>query len=885
MGRAQRTRPSSARTTTIAAPPLDYRLSEPPAADMGTPKKTTKKIQSQLRPRTTRSSKARLLSDPMENTALLTEQLRSLGLYAAPHRRRRQLSLPRPQRPALRLPVAPSPAQARRVRLDRQAQGQVRAVCRGRARAGRASEVYAREWSHSPLLHGFPFRAFAVYSASGYVDRRSLRVGGVCAPSVRVATVASSHIRSERGSVTVLTGPYQPASTYGGHMELSAFAHLTRRNVKVIQPGLVYVIEWAAGGGPPSPTVPTAPSTSTSASTGAAAPTSALTVANLGSAHSSTSSLSSLSSLAPSVSASASAGASASGLRHHGHGVEVIDVDAEGQGGGYRWEPAEPVEEGTIYVARSPSRLSCFLLHAWSHYIFPISIRIERPPYLSSLSRAPTTIISSIPSTSPFVHPTAILSPTCLLRPLRFPSSCTYIYISSSFCPRCSFLPPSSPLRSSILSSHRSLVTHLRAAHTSLLTSHTVLYLSLSSALRSLPTIFLPYFAFLPINPPSPRPSLHTHISFQSPPYSVSGFGRLANLPSHLRYHDWEHFSSIRNLKGPHTGLPAVRETPPYPSPTSEHAPNPKQSKADAKERKRMEREAQRERKNKQREHAAENSSAAAPNAAAEGEGEGAGAGEKKRTVLPKVRLKLSSASPTKPVSPSLPPSASKLAAAAAAGGVRLRSLRRAEEGSAGPARSESVAKRTRSAYAYSGRAPSREDDDAHDNDGDDAEDDAEEEGEGEGEDAEVDVDVDGDGDVEMESGDDEDLEDAEGAAEERTSRSSGTSGTSLSLSLSPPALSSSSSLSSLSSVSPSPPPQPVPVAKPLTRRERKKLGLPKTRATAAAASAGAVAKGGGGGGGAGKIVIPGGRFEGTGEWRRNGTGRLDVRGFRELKI
>ncbi|KAJ7801696.1 hypothetical protein B0H14DRAFT_2615042 [Mycena olivaceomarginata] len=37
-----------------------------------------------VRPRTTRSSKARLLSDPMENTALLTEQLRSLGLYAAP---------------------------------------------------------------------------------------------------------------------------------------------------------------------------------------------------------------------------------------------------------------------------------------------------------------------------------------------------------------------------------------------------------------------------------------------------------------------------------------------------------------------------------------------------------------------------------------------------------------------------------------------------------------------------------------------------------------------------------------------------------------------------------------------------------------------------------
>jgi OTU domain-containing protein 3 len=36
-------------------------------------------------------------------------------------------------------------------------------------------------------------------------------------------------------------------ATYGGHLELSAFAHLTRRNVKVVQPGLVYVIEWATG--------------------------------------------------------------------------------------------------------------------------------------------------------------------------------------------------------------------------------------------------------------------------------------------------------------------------------------------------------------------------------------------------------------------------------------------------------------------------------------------------------------------------------------------------------------------------------------------------------------------------------------------------------------
>jgi OTU domain-containing protein 3 len=42
--------------------------------------------------------------------------------------------------------------------------------------------------------------------------------------------------------------------TYGGHLELSAFAHLSQRNVKVIQPGLVYVIEWAAGAPPTTPT-------------------------------------------------------------------------------------------------------------------------------------------------------------------------------------------------------------------------------------------------------------------------------------------------------------------------------------------------------------------------------------------------------------------------------------------------------------------------------------------------------------------------------------------------------------------------------------------------------------------------------------------------------
>lgn len=58
--------------------------------------------------------------------------------------------------------------------------------------------------------------------------------------------------------------------TYGGHLELSAFAHYARRDVKVIQPGLVYVIEWFAGWDPseiaatsgPSLEVPSSPADS-----------------------------------------------------------------------------------------------------------------------------------------------------------------------------------------------------------------------------------------------------------------------------------------------------------------------------------------------------------------------------------------------------------------------------------------------------------------------------------------------------------------------------------------------------------------------------------------------------------------------------------------------
>ncbi|KAF8313311.1 uncharacterized protein EI90DRAFT_3136826 [Cantharellus anzutake] len=53
-------------------------------------------------------------------------------------------------------------------------------------------------------------------------------------------------VEDDRGFDEHLICMRQPG-TYGGHLELSAFAHLKRKNVKVIQPGLVYVIEWNTG--------------------------------------------------------------------------------------------------------------------------------------------------------------------------------------------------------------------------------------------------------------------------------------------------------------------------------------------------------------------------------------------------------------------------------------------------------------------------------------------------------------------------------------------------------------------------------------------------------------------------------------------------------------
>lgn len=67
-------------------------------------------------------------------------------------------------------------------------------------------------------------------------------------------------VEDDRGLDTHLNCMRQNA-TYGGHMELSAFAHLSRKNVKVVQPGLVYVIEWDAGwdSQPPSPSTSAPP--------------------------------------------------------------------------------------------------------------------------------------------------------------------------------------------------------------------------------------------------------------------------------------------------------------------------------------------------------------------------------------------------------------------------------------------------------------------------------------------------------------------------------------------------------------------------------------------------------------------------------------------------
>lgn len=86
----------------------------------------------------------------------------------------------------------------------------------------------------SDQLHGSPSRHYELRQQ-------------ICDHIAKHKTRYEPFVEDERGLDGHL-GAMRELATYGGHMELSAFAHMTKRNVKVVQPGLVYVIEWKAGG-------------------------------------------------------------------------------------------------------------------------------------------------------------------------------------------------------------------------------------------------------------------------------------------------------------------------------------------------------------------------------------------------------------------------------------------------------------------------------------------------------------------------------------------------------------------------------------------------------------------------------------------------------------
>lgn len=121
----------------------------------------------------------------------------------------------------------------------------------------------------------------------------------------------------------------------------------------------------------------------------------------------------------------------------------------------------------------------------------------------------------------------------------------------------------------------------------------------------------------------------------------------VVNIPFEFyRYHDWEHFSSIRNLLGPHTGLPNIVETPPPPIDDSEQRTTPREMEKDRE----RERKKDRERKEKER----------------KGKGREGKSGEKeKKTEMEmsgtslKVKLKLSPSSANASVDTPIVPSSS----------------------------------------------------------------------------------------------------------------------------------------------------------------------------------------------------------------------------------
>ncbi|KAG7087380.1 hypothetical protein E1B28_013353 [Marasmius oreades] len=161
---------------------------------MGSAKKQHAKT---FRTRATRSTgKANLLtSDPSRNTELLNNQLRSLGLYAAP-----TLGDGNCLFRALSDQYYGSPSKHHQVRRD---------IC--------------------DFIEDHPERY------EGFVDVDEFGDAGAR--------------KGKGGGLKAYVAGMRQNAVYGGHMELSAFAQLTQRNIKVIQPGLVYVIQYD----PPEP--------------------------------------------------------------------------------------------------------------------------------------------------------------------------------------------------------------------------------------------------------------------------------------------------------------------------------------------------------------------------------------------------------------------------------------------------------------------------------------------------------------------------------------------------------------------------------------------------------------------------------------------------------
>ncbi|EJD42920.1 cysteine proteinase [Auricularia subglabra TFB-10046 SS5] len=287
----------------------------------------------------------------------------------------------------------------------------------------------------------------------------------------------------------------------------------------------------------------------------------------------------------------------------------------------------------------------------------------------------------------------------------------------------------------------------------------------------------------------------------------------------YVAYHDWEHFSSVRNISGPHNGIPNVVETvPSADSPAAPHAPPSKhKAKQALKTPKRVTRAAAATAKATAPERAPSPADIPLPPSPE----------PRSRASSPATQLSTSSVatSSTAPSSVQTPPSSS-----------------------AGPRR---VHLRLRPPPSREGRSPKRSFEES-----------------------------DPDSTVEQEARKRQrqnsvppDAMDDSGAFSDTSSLSS------LSASDMDGAVSEADS-------SPPPPTPPPAAAKPLTRRQRKVLGLPKPRSAPV-------------GGTGTKIKIPGGRFRAANagapvddsvktkgsEWQSNGVGRLDVRGFRELRI